>query len=455
MSFISLNPFTGRELFRWPRLEAGELEAQLARSAAAQPEWAARPLMERLEILERAGDLLEERARPLAVRMAEEMGKPLSQGLAEARKCATVCRWLAGHAARVLADRVVATEARRSFVCQQPLGLVLAIMPWNFPLWQVVRAALPALAAGNGVLLKHAPTTQGCAEDLCALLREAGLPADLLPNLRLEPEAVAELIGDPRVAAVTLTGSTQAGRRVAELAGRHLKKCVLELGGSDPGVVLLDADLELAAATLVASRMINNGQSCIASKRFIAPLALRRDFEPLVLEKMRAHALGDPLDEECRLGPLARADLRTGLDDQVRRSVAAGARLLCGGTIPAGPGHGYPASVLTDVAPGQPAFDEELFGPVAALGWAHDETEALAWAARSRYGLGASVFTRDLERGEALARAALPAGAVFVNALVRSDPRLPFGGIRDSGFGRELADEGLREFVNCKSIYIA
>lgn len=455
MSFESIQPATGRTLATWPLLGSGELEERLAAAEAAWRPWAGLGLDARLPVLARAADLLEARADTLARRMADEMGKPVAQGVAEARKCAWVCRWVVENAARVLADRPVETDARRSYVCHQPLGLILGIMPWNFPLWQVVRAAAPALAAGNGFLLKHAPTTQGCAVDLEALFVDAGLPAGLLPNLPLDLPAVAELIGDRRVAGVTLTGSTAAGRRVAELAGRHLKPCVLELGGSDPGVVLEDADLELAASTLVASRMINNGQSCIACKRIIAPASLRERLEPLVLDAMRGHVLGDPRDPGCRLGPLARADLRDALHHQVRRSVADGALRLLGGHPAEGPGFGYPATVLSDVRPGMAAFEEELFGPVAALCWARDEAEALEWAAATPYGLGASVFTGDVAHGEALARTALPAGCVFVNGLVRSDPRLPFGGVRDSGFGRELGDEGLRAFVNVKTIFIA
>jgi len=455
MSFQSIQPSTGRMLATWPLLGARELEERLAAAEGAWRSWAGLDLDARLPVLVRAADLLDARADSLARRMADEMGKPVSQGVAEARKCAWVCRWVVENANRVLADRPVETDARRSYVCHQPLGLILGIMPWNFPLWQVVRAAAPALAAGNGFLLKHAPTTQGCAEDLEALFLDAGLPPGLLPNLRLDVAAAGQLIGDPRVAGVTLTGSTTAGRRVAELAGRHLKPCVLELGGSDPGVVLEDADLELAASTLVASRMINNGQSCIACKRIIAPASLRERLEPLVLDAMRSHVMGDPRDPACRLGPLARADLRDTLHDQVRRSLDAGARLLLGGQVPERPGFWYPATVLGGVRPGMAAFEEELFGPVAALCWARDEAEALEWAAATPYGLGASVFTRDLERGEALAREVLPAGGVFVNGLVRSDPRLPFGGVRESGHGRELGDEGLRAFVNIKTIFIA
>ena len=455
MDFVSINPGTGVEIARRPALDPAACRALLESAHTAQCEWSARPLSGRRAIIEAAGSLLEQRAPELARLMALEMGKPVAQGRAEAGKCAWVCRHLATRAPEVLADRPVATDAGRSLVCHRPLGLVLAIMPWNFPFWQAVRAAVPALLAGNGVLLKHAPATQGCAEALVELLEEACLPAGLMPNLRLDLPQVAELIADRRVAALTLTGSTRAGREVAALAGRHLKKCVLELGGSDPAVVLADADLELAAGVMVASRMINNGQSCIAAKRFIALEAQRGELEERVTHLMAAHALADPLDEACRLGPLARADLRDSLHDQVRRSVTQGARLLCGGEIPPRPGCWYPATVLTDVRPGMAAFDEELFGPVAALCWAKDEEEALELAGHTDFGLGASIFTRDVTRGERLARERLEAGSVFVNGMVKSDPRLPFGGIRDSGYGRELADEGLLEFVNVKSIWIA
>lgn len=454
VDFASINPASGECLAHHAPTTAAQLEASLALAAAAQADWEGRGLEERLAVAGRAADLLRARAPALAGLMADEMGKPVAQGRAEAEKCAWVCADLVERAPLVLADQPVATEARRSLVCFRPVGLVLAIMPWNFPLWQVVRAALPALAAGNGVLLKHAPSTQGCAAALLDLLTEAGLPAGLMPSLRLHPPAIAALIGDRRVAAITLTGSTAAGRAVAEAAGRHLKKCVLELGGSDPAVVLDDADLELAARVMVAGRMINNGQSCIAAKRFIVIERHRQAFEQRVVALMAEHVGEDPRRESCRLGPLARADLRRVLHGQVERSVAAGARLLLGGRLPDGPGFWYPATVLSEVRPGMPAFDEELFGPVAALCWAKDEEEALALANQSELGLGASVFTADRVRGERIARERLPAGGAFVNALVKSDPRLPFGGIRDSGYGRELADFGLREFVNIKSLWI-
>lgn len=454
MDFISINPATGRQASVRAPHRPEEAERLLARAARVQVDWARRTLFDRLEVLAQVARLLREWAPSLAELMAVEMGKPLAQGRAEAEKCAWVCEDLLERAPRVMADQIVPTEAARSFVSRHPLGLVLAIMPWNFPLWQVIRAAAPALAAGNGVLLKHAPTTQGCAEALCDLLREAGLPDGLVPNLRLLPPAIGELIGDPRVAAVTLTGSTAAGRAVAACAGQHLKKCVLELGGSDPAVLLADADLELAARIMVTSRMINNGQSCIASKRFIALEDQRLELEERVKSLMADFAMQDPREDGCRLGPLARLDLRENLADQVRRSRERGARLLLGGTNPERDGWWYPATVLSQVRPGMPAFDEELFGPVAALCWAKSEEEALDLAAHTTYGLGASLFTQDRQRGEELARRRLHAGCVYVNALVKSDPRLPFGGVMDSGFGRELGDAGLVEFVNTKSIWI-
>jgi succinate-semialdehyde dehydrogenase/glutarate-semialdehyde dehydrogenase len=339
----------------------------------------------------------------------------------------------------------------REQVVFRPLGLVLAIMPWNFPLWQVVRAAAPALLAGNGVLLKHAENVQGCATALEELFLAAGAPQGVLVNLPVAVARVPALIRDRRVAAVTLTGSTRAGRAVAALAGAALKKCVLELGGSDPYVVLADADLALAARACVAARLVNGGQSCIAAKRFVVVEPARAEFTERVVAEMRAKTMGDPRGA-VDLGPLARADLREALHDQVRASVARGARCLLGGELPDGPGFFYPPTVLDGVAPGQPAYAQELFGPAAAILAARDEAHALALANDTPFGLGAAVFTRDVERGLRLAREALDAGSVFVNDFVRSDPRLPFGGIKDSGYGRELGAFGLREFVNVKTI---
>lgn len=454
MSFTTLNPATGATSATHVAHTRDQLEQMLARAARLQQEWAGRRREERLAIISRAGVLLRERAGDLATLMAQEMGKPCSQGVAEAGKCAWVCEYYAEHGLAQLADQSIETEAASSYVSFQPLGIVLAIMPWNFPLWQVIRFAVPALLAGNGGLIKHAPATFGSSARLVRIFEDAGMPKGLLVSIHARLEDVPGLIADPRVAAVTLTGSTAAGRAVAEQAGRHLKKCVLELGGSDAHVILEDADLERAAELCVTSRMINNGQSCIAAKRLIAVEPVHDRLLELVVKGMSAYVMSDPLEAECRLGPLARLDLRETLHGQVARSMQAGARLCLGGEVPQRSGAWYPATVLADVLPGMAAFDEELFGPVAVVIRARDERHALELANLSAYGLGGAVYSRDAEHAEQLARERLHAGSCFVNSLVRSDPRLPFGGVRESGFGRELSVFGLREFVNIKTIVV-
>jgi succinate-semialdehyde dehydrogenase/glutarate-semialdehyde dehydrogenase len=389
----------------------------------------------------------------LARLMALEMGKPLAAGRAEIEKCAATCRFYAEEAASFLADEPVATEASKSFIAYQPLGPVLAVMPWNFPFWQVFRFAAPALMAGNVGVLKHASNVTGCALAIQDVFREAGFPEPAFRALLIGSERVGAVIEAPEIKAVTLTGSTEAGRSVAARAGHMVKKAVLELGGSDPYVILDDADVEAAVATCVASRLINSGQSCVAAKRFICTPARASEVERMFAELMSQKRMGDPLDNPD-VGPQARADLRDDLHRQVRSSIERGARALVGGTLPDSPGAFYPPTVLADVRKGMPAYDEELFGPVAAIIVASDEVEALAVANDSAFGLGAAIFTRNVERGTHLATDDLAAGNCFVNTFVRSDPRLPFGGIKQSGYGRELGVWGIREFVNVKTVYV-
>ncbi|NNG16665.1 MAG: NAD-dependent succinate-semialdehyde dehydrogenase, partial [Gemmatimonadales bacterium] len=398
---------------------------------------------------------LRDRTDPLAGLMTREMGKPIVQGRAEVDKCAWVCDYYAEHGSAFLTPEEVATDARRSLVAYQALGVVLAVMPWNFPLWQVFRAAAPALMAGNGMALKHASNVPGCALAIEQVIRDAGAPQHLFRTLLVGSAGVAQLIEHPAVRGVTLTGSTPAGRAVAAHAGAMLKKTVLELGGSDPYVILEDADLDRAAESCVAGRLINTGQSCIAAKRFIVPRPILTEFEQRVARGMAAKTMGDPAGEDVDLGPMARHDLRDELHRQVEDSIRAGARLLMGGRIPDSAGAFYPPTVLSDVTKGMTAYEEELFGPVAAIIPVEDEEEAIRVANDSPFGLGAAVFTQDLERGERIATTEVDAGCCFVNAFVKSDPRLPFGGIKDSGYGRELGMFGIREFVNIKTVYIA
>jgi succinate-semialdehyde dehydrogenase/glutarate-semialdehyde dehydrogenase len=387
--------------------------------------------------------------------MAEEMGKPITQGKAESEKCAWVCDYYAEHAEAFLAPEPVETDASKSYVAFKPLGVVLAVMPWNFPFWQVFRFAAPALMAGNVGVLKHASNVPGCALAIEDIFRQAGLPANVFRTLLIGSKQVAAIIEHPVVRAVTLTGSTPAGQAVAKKAGAVLKKTVLELGGSDPYVILSDADVEAAVGTCVASRLINSGQSCINAKRFVVVASQRERFEHHFVEQMKAVNMGDPLAADTEVGPQARSELRDELHEQVERSIDKGARCLLGGYIPDGPGAFYPPTVLTDVRKGMPAFDEELFGPVAAIIAVPDDDDAIQVANDSSFGLGAAVFTADVRRGEEIAADRLEAGCCFVNSFVKSDPRLPFGGIKESGYGRELSHFGIREFVNVKTVYIA
>lgn len=478
MRFETVNPANGQLLRRYPFLPPEGLEAAVEKAARAQRKWLRVPVHERARVVGKVAGVLRDRTRQLAQTVTQEMGKPLREAVAEVEKSALGCEYYAENGPAFLADRRVAggpvgqaggapalggvdapagaVDGRPgSFVSFQPLGLVLAIMPWNFPLWQVARAAAPALTAGNGVLLKHAPNVPKCALDVVDAFEAAGLPRGLFANLFVDVETTGALVRDRRVQGVTLTGSTEAGRSVGAVAGAEIKSCVLELGGSDPYVVLEDADVERTVEACVTGRLINAGQSCIAPKRLIVHEAVADEFEAAVVERMGAVRVGDPMAEATEMGPLARRDLRDRLASQVVRSIDAGAKRLLGGDVPNVPGWYYPPTVLARVRPGMPAHDEELFGPVASIVRAGSEEEALRIANRTSYGLGAAVFTQDLERGARIARTELEAGSCFVNDFVKSDPRLPFGGVKASGIGRELSEFGIREFVNVKTVVLA
>ena len=450
----SINPANGESLAQFAEHTSEEVEAILDAASAEFDRWRRVPIGERAVPMRRLADVLESRVDEWARLMTLETGKPIAASRAEIEKCAWVCRFYADEAAQMLADRAIPADRTKSYVHHEPLGVVLAVMPWNFPFWQVFRFAAPGLMAGNVAVLKHASNVSGCALAIEEAFTEAGFAAGTFATLLVPGSRVGEVLEHSGVVAATLTGSDLAGREVAAKAGSLLKKTVLELGGSDPYVVLEDADVDAAASTCAASRMINAGQSCIAAKRFIVHTAVYDAWLERFVAAMSAVEMGDPLQEETMLGPMARFDLRDGLHQQVVASVAAGATLALGGTIPDRPGAYYPSTVLTDVTPGMPAFDEEMFGPVAAVSKAESEEEAIAMANDTPFGLGAAVFTRDLARGERIAAEQFEAGACFVNTFVASDPRLPFGGIKASGYGRELADLGIKEFVNQKTVVI-
>ncbi|HMJ64282.1 MAG TPA: NAD-dependent succinate-semialdehyde dehydrogenase [Candidatus Binatia bacterium] len=450
MNFESRNPATGERIACYDETSRDEVDKILRDLYAAFERWRRTDFLTRAAPMRKAATLLRERQDSLARLMALEMGKPLAQGRAEIEKCAFGCDFYADNAQKFLSPEEIKTDLPRSLVAYLPLGVILAIMPWNFPFWQVFRAVAPALMAGNAVVLKHASNVFGCAQAIDDLLRDAGF--NVFRSVVVGSNRVRELIEHPLVRAVTLTGSTAAGAAVAAQAGGVLKKTVLELGGSDPYIVLEDADLDAATESCVTSRLINTGQSCIAAKRFIVVEQLRAQFEKLFTEKMQTRRLGNPLDKDVVLGPLARPDLCVSLQKQVDASVAAGARILLGGKYKETATAFYPPTVLTNVRPGQPAYGEETFGPVAAIIGARDEADAIRIANDTSFGLGAAVFTHDRARGERIATRDLEAGCCFVNDFVRSDPRLPFGGIKQSGYGRELGLFGIREFVNIKTV---
>jgi succinate-semialdehyde dehydrogenase / glutarate-semialdehyde dehydrogenase len=455
MAIESINPATGEVLARYETMDQGAVADIVSKAHGAFLDWRRASFATRAKAMRKAAEILRADARRYGELMAQEMGKPIRDGIAEAQKCATGCDFYAEHAERFLAPEPVTAEARKCFVTFKPLGVVLAVMPWNFPFWQVFRFAAPGLMAGNAAVLKHASNVPGCALAIEDIFRRAGFPENLFRTLMIGSRQVEAVIEHPLVRAATLTGSGPAGRAVASKAGAMLKKTVLELGGSDPYLVLEDADIDQAAALSAKGRLVNAGQSCIAAKRFIVLDKVRRSFEERFVERMRAARMGDPLEERTEVGPMARHDLRDALHRQVEESVAKGARCLLGGRIPNDRGAYYPPTVLTDVKKGMPAYDEETFGPVAAIITVKSEEEAIATANDSPFGLGGGVFTRDLARGERIAADGIDSGLVFVNDTVRSDPRWPFGGVKESGYGRELSTYGIKEFVNIKTVYIA
>lgn len=454
MPIASIDPATGATLRTFQPISDAELEAALARAHAAAPRWRATPLAERLRVVARAGEILDAEKRQFGELMTREMGKPLQAAIDEAAKCATACRYYVEHGEAILTPTpVVEDDGEEGYVAYEPLGVVLAIMPWNFPFWQVIRFAAPALTAGNVGLLKHASNVPQCALALADIFRRAGAPEGVFQSLLLESRRVAGVIADPRVAAVTLTGSEGAGRQVGSAAGQQLKPSVLELGGSDPFVVMPSANLEQAVKTAVRARTVNNGQSCIAAKRFIVHERVYDEFTRRFVAEMEALKVGDPMDPATQIGPLATPQILEDVDEQVQATVRAGATLLTGGRRLDRPGNFYAPTVLADVPRDAEAAREEVFGPVAAVFRVRDIDEAIALANATRFGLGASAWTTEGTETRRFA-AGLAAGLVFINAMVASDPRFPFGGVKASGYGRELADIGLREFVNVKTVRI-
>jgi succinate-semialdehyde dehydrogenase/glutarate-semialdehyde dehydrogenase len=454
MAIKSVNPANGKLIKTYQELNPEEVNQKIAESHPAWENWRKVSFIERANSMLKLGELLKTKKEAIAKVMTLEMGKPIKESIAEVEKCATVCEYYARHSADFLKDKIIETEASKSYVTYQPLGVILAVMPWNFPFWQVFRFLAPNLMAGNCGVLKHASNVSGCALLIEELVLEGGFPKNVFTTLLVSGKNVNQIIEHPLVKAVTLTGSTEAGKKVAEKAGSVLKKCVLELGGSDAYIILADADLEVAAETCTNARLINNGQSCIAAKRFIVEESVLEKFSTLMLDKMKAKKTGDPFAENTDLGPMANIKLRDDLHEQVQKSIKLGAKCILGGEIQKGEGAYYPATILTNVKKGMPAFDDELFGPVAAIVVARNKKEAIEIANDSDFGLGGAIFTKDVEKGNKLARNEIQAGSVFVNQGVKSDARLPFGGIKQSGYGRELGLHGLMEFLNIKTISI-
>lgn len=450
----SVNPATGLEIAAYDIYDENRVGEALKVATETFNYWRKQPFEYRAGVLQRIAAEIRNNKDYLVKLATAEMGKPVKQGFYEVEKCASTLEFYAREGAGFLANEVVETDALKSYVAFRPMGVILAIMPWNFPYWQAFRAMAPAVMAGNVMILKHASNVSGCALAIEDLIRKAGAPAGLMQTLLIPSSRVEKLIDNRAIAAVTLTGSTAAGSKVAEAAGRNLKKCVLELGGSDPYIILADADMDLAVELTVRGRLVNSGQSCIAAKRLVVVKEVRKEFEDRFTTQMQEARYGDPLDENNRIGPMARTDLRDQLHEQVLKSIEKGAKLLCGGFIPDGPGSYYPPTVLTNVIKGMPAYDEEMFGPVGVIIEAEDEADAMNIANDSIYGLGGGIISRNRDNAERLAAEELEAGSCFVNEFVHSDQRLPFGGIRQSGYGRELGSYGIREFVNIKTVFV-
>lgn len=451
----SVNPATEELIAEYEKMEEATVDSIVQNAEEAQDQWRRKSFEERASYLKKIAEILENNSGKYAELMAREMGKPLAQGKSESEKCAWVCRYYAEHAEDFLEDELIASDAEKSYITYNPLGTVLAIMPWNFPFWQLFRFGAPALMAGNAVILKHAPNVTGCALAIEEIIHKAGVPKQLFRTIVADVDQTQNLIGNPGIVAVTLTGSTRAGKAVASKAGSELKKTVLELGGSDPYIILGDADIEDAAQTCVTSRLINSGQSCIAAKRFIVVEEKYEQFLDIVKQEMTNKKIGNPFEGDTDIGPMARKGLRDKLHDQVQKSVKAGAECILGGEIPDRKGAFYPPTILTNITRGMPAYEEELFGPVASVIKVKDEQEAIQVANDTNYGLGAAIFSADVDHAEEIAAKELQAGCCFINEFVKSDPRLPFGGIRQSGFGRELSHVGIKEFVNIKTVYRA
>lgn len=450
----SINPATNELIGEYDEHSFEEVEVMIENAHLAQEKWKDTKFVHRAELLRKLSESLEKNKEQLAKLMAFEMGKPLAQGRSEVEKCAWLCTFYSEKAEDFLKNEFVHTDASKSYVTFNPMGIILSIMPWNFPFWQVLRFSAPALIAGNGVILKHSENTSACALAIEKMIHNAGFPYDLFRTILVDKSNMKPIVQHDGIAAVTLTGSTSAGKAVAAQAGEKLKKTVLELGGSDPYIILEDADLELAAMICANSRLLNSGQTCVAAKRFIVVNSVYDRFLDLFKSNLSDRKVGDPFDETASVGPMARHDLRDELHRQVTESIDAGAIVEFGCEIPDDPGAFYPISLLTNVSKGMPAYDEELFGPVAAVIQVENEEEAIRIANDTIYGLGAAIFSKDVDRAEKIAAYQLQAGCCFVNTLVKSDPRLPFGGIKDSGYGRELGLYGIREFVNVKTVWV-